>query len=252
MAKIAVFDSGLGSLSVIRAIQKEGRHGIIYLADQKNYPYGLKSRAELDVIVRSTIKALRERFSPDVIVVASNTPGLMLDVRGRGIVSVRPPLADALAVSDTGNIGILGTRSAMKSRGLSRYIARKKLPGRHKFHRIDGSELVDLVESGRFLTDRRHCSKMIRRTLDGVISKNLIDTVVLSSTHLPFLLPLFEDMFPAVSFVDPGKEVAKKIHGMTRCSKRGSLCIFTTGSPARMQKTLERLGVRNKVSLFSA
>ncbi|RNJ74769.1 MAG: glutamate racemase [Nitrosopumilus sp. B06] len=252
MAKIAVFDSGLGSLSVIRAIQKQGRFKIIYLADQKNYPYGLKSRAELDRIVRSTIRALRERFSPDVIVVASNTPGLMLEIRGQKIVSVRPPLADALAVSATGNIAILGTRSAIKSRGLSRYIARKKLSGWHKFYRIDGSGLVDLVESGKFLTDRGRCSKIIRQTLDPILSKNSIDTIILASTHLPLLLPLLADVFPAVRFVDPGESVAKKVRSMVDDSQRNSLCIFTTGSPAKMQKTLARLGVRNKVSFFSA
>ena len=70
MAKIAVFDSGLGSLSIIRAIQKTSKAEIIYFADQQNYPYGKKSQAQLHKIIQKSIKLMQERFSPDIIVVA--------------------------------------------------------------------------------------------------------------------------------------------------------------------------------------
>ncbi|MBT3686159.1 MAG: glutamate racemase, partial [Nitrosopumilus sp.] len=55
MAKIVVFDSGLGSLSIIKEIQKIGKNDIIYFADQKNYPYGVKSQAQLSTIIKKTI-----------------------------------------------------------------------------------------------------------------------------------------------------------------------------------------------------
>ena len=47
LAKIVVFDSGLGSLSIIKEIQKITKTEIVYFADQKNYPYGTKSQAQL-------------------------------------------------------------------------------------------------------------------------------------------------------------------------------------------------------------
>jgi len=47
VAKIVVFDSGLGSLSIIKAIQKISKSEIIYFADQENFPYGQKSQAQL-------------------------------------------------------------------------------------------------------------------------------------------------------------------------------------------------------------
>ena len=47
MAKIVVFDSGLGSLSIIKAVQKIAKSEIIYFADQQNFPYGKKSQAQL-------------------------------------------------------------------------------------------------------------------------------------------------------------------------------------------------------------
>ncbi|MGQ0638108.1 MAG: glutamate racemase, partial [Nitrososphaerota archaeon] len=78
MAKIAVFDSGFGSLSVIKAIQKKVAADIIYFADQKNFPYGTKSVSQLRKIIESTITMLEKKFKPELIVIGSNTPSLLL------------------------------------------------------------------------------------------------------------------------------------------------------------------------------
>jgi Glutamate racemase len=92
VARIAIFDSGLGSLSIIKEIRKVSKNEIIYFADQKNYPYGKKSQAQLHTIIQKSIKMLKENFSPDIIVVASNTPSLMLDLVTQKIIDVKPPL----------------------------------------------------------------------------------------------------------------------------------------------------------------
>ena len=68
MAKIVVFDSGLGSLSIIKAIQRISKSEIIYFADQQNFPYGNKSQAQLNSIIKKSIKTLQAQFSPDVLV----------------------------------------------------------------------------------------------------------------------------------------------------------------------------------------
>ena len=95
MVKIAVFDSGLGSLSIIKAIQKISKSEIIYFADQQNYPYGKKSQTQLSKIIQRSITLLQEKFSPDMIVVASNTPSLMLNLGTSKIIDVKPPLKEA-------------------------------------------------------------------------------------------------------------------------------------------------------------
>jgi len=77
--KIAVFDSGFGSLSIIREIQKKFKGELIYFADQKNFPYGVKSKIELENIIKETIVLLEKKFSPELIVMASNTPTLLLN-----------------------------------------------------------------------------------------------------------------------------------------------------------------------------
>ena len=80
MAKIIVFDSGFGSLSIIKPIQQAIKSDIVYFADQKNFPYGKKSRYQLTKIITKTINMLEEKFAPDLIVVGSNTPSLLIEI----------------------------------------------------------------------------------------------------------------------------------------------------------------------------
>ena len=128
LAKIVVFDSGLGSLSIIKEIQKIVKTEIVYFADQKNYPYGNKSQAQLGSIIKKTIILLEKKFAPDIIVIASNTPSLMLNLQTKKIVDVKPPLKLALKKSKSKKIGILATKSAIESKGLENYIKENNIP----------------------------------------------------------------------------------------------------------------------------
>jgi len=253
VVKIAVFDSGLGSLSVIHAIQKLFKAEIIYFADQQNYPYGKKSQAQLRTIIQKSIRVLQERFSPDIIVVASNTPSLMLNLTARKIIDVKPPLKYAQKISESKQIAILATESAIKSKGLTQYIKKNNFPKSFKIFKINGSDLVELVESGKFLTNKKYCRKIIKKTLQQILSKQSIDTITLSSTHLPFLKSLLEKEYPNIQFIDPGNIIAQKVYTKIKYiqSKRNSLKIFTSGDVKRFQKILNRLGIKNKVSFLS-
>ena len=250
VARIAVFDSGLGSLSIISEMQKSFKSEIIYFADQQSYPYGKKSQAQLRRIIAKSLSLL-EGFAPDYIVVASNTPSLILDLAGPRIFDVKPPLAEARKLSRSGKIGILATESAVRSRGFSRYV-QENVPESFRVFRINGSVLVDLVESGRFLTDKKYCEKVIRSEL-RVLDENDIDVVTLSSTHLPFLRRYLEREFSGVRFIDPGRIVAQRIYSKIKDGQpvRNSLKIFASGDIEDFQAKLSRIGIRNKVSSLS-
>jgi len=253
MAKIVVFDSGLGSLSIIKAIQRISKSDIIYFADQQNFPYGNKSQKQLGSIIKKSIITLQARFSPDVLVVASNTPSLMLNLPNNQVIGVKPPLNEAYKISKSKRIGILGTKSAIKSKGLSNYIKERKFSKSCKFFKINGSDLVDLVESGKFITNKQHCKKIIKKVLNDVISKNSIDTITLSSTHLPFLKSLLDKEFPNIQFIDSGYIIAEKVFKVIKNhqSKKNSLKIFTSGDSIKFKKNLDKLKIKNKVSFLS-
>ncbi len=253
MAKIAVFDSGIGSLSIIRAIQKISKAEIIYFADQQNYPYGKKSQAQLRKIIQKSIKLLQKRFSPDIIVVASNTPSLMLNLATRKIIDVKPPLRYAQKISKSKQIAILATKAAIKSRGLTQYIKKNNFPKSFRIFKINGSNLVELVESGKFLTNKKYCKKIIKKILQPILSQQSIDTVTLSSTHLPFLKSLLEKEYPHIQFIDPGNIVAQKVYTKikNKQSKVNSLKIFASGDVKKFQKKMNNIGIKNKVSFLS-
>jgi len=253
MVKIAVFDSGLGSLSIIRAIQKTTRSEIIYFADQSSFPYGKKSKLQLYKIITQTIDLLKTRFNPDLIVVGSNTPTLLFEkIFSAKIIGVLPPLKEATKITKTNKIAILTTQSTMKSKELTNYI-KKNISSKYKVKKINASPLVDLVESGKFISNQKFCKKIIKKTLNNVFSENNIDVATLSSTHLPFLKKSLKEEFPKVTFLDPAQDVANKVAKLTskKQSNKNSLKIFTSKNTTQFQKQLQKIGIKNKVNFLS-
>ncbi|MFB5612671.1 MAG: glutamate racemase [Nitrosarchaeum sp.] len=252
MVKIAVFDSGLGSLSIIKAIQKICKSEIIYYADQKNFPYGNKSKKQLEKIINQTIKLLEESFSPDLIVLASNTPSLIVKIENRKVIKVKPPIKKAMNISKTKKIVILGTRSAIQSKSLTNYIKKFNFPKNNKIYKINSSELVDLVESNKFITNKTFCKKIIKKNLSNIFN-NKTDVATLSSTHLSFLKPLLSSEFPQIKFLDPVDDIANEILANIKKnnSKKNTIKIFTSGNTKVYEKKLIKIGIKHKVKFLS-
>jgi len=253
MARIAVFDSGLGSLSVIKSIQKVGKAEIIYFADQKNFPYGNKTKGQLAQIIKKSIDLLEEKFNPELIVIGSNTPTILLEITNEKIIGVNPPIREAARKSHTKNIAILATESVVKSKSLSDYVKKCKISKKIKVHKINASGLVQLVESGKFIEDKAYCKKFVKNSLRDFFLKNEIDTVTLSSTHLPFLKPILRNEFPKIQFIDPADSIAKKVFEKikTSQSKRNSLKVFSSDQTKTFQNNLSNIGIKNKVTFLS-
>ena len=251
MAKIAIFDSGFGSLSIIKPIQKITKSEIIYFADQQNFPYGKKSKQQLRKIIKNTITMLKDKFEPELIIVASNTPSLLLKLKNNSKVRcVLPPLKMATKKTKTHNIAILSTESVVKSNELTNYIKKNNISKKIIVHKINASPLVDLVESGKFITSKNESSKIIKRTLKNIFNERGIDVAILSSTHLPFLNPFFKKEFPNVIFLDPAENIAKEISLYYKASKHNSMKIFTSSNPKKFQKLLKKIKIKNYVNFL--
>src|SRR5574337_1107842 len=220
MTKIVVFDSGLGSLSVITPIRKRIKADIIYFADQKNYPYGTKTISQLDKIIKSTIIQLQEKFEPDIIVVGSNTPSLLLDIEKKDkIIGVFPPLKEAVQSTKSGKIGILATKSVVENKILDKYI-RKNVPSRIHVEKINTPYI-----------------------------ENNVDVFTLSSTHLPFLVLILKELFPGITFLDPADALTQYISNISKHkSKKSSLKIYSSGNTESFHKQLLKIGIKNKVN----
>ena len=252
--KIVVFDSGFGSLSVIKEIQRKVKSDIVYFADQKNFPYGKKSKKQLLEIINQSLDIISKEFNPDLIVLASNTPSLLLrDKLPKGIINVLPPLEKISASKKSHNIAILATESVVQGPEIDDYIKETIKSRKHSIVKINSSSLVNLVETGKFIDKPEYCSTIIKKILKKKFQQHKIDVATLSSTHLPFLLPLLKDAFPNVRFLDPAIIVAQKISRKNIANKnlKNKLQIFTTGDAKKFQTKLKKIGVRNKVTSFS-
>ena len=249
---IVVFDSGLGSLSIIKEIQKKTKCEIVYIADQKNFPYGKKSKLELIKIIRKTLEKINKTFKPEIIILASNTPSLLLGNKiPKNIIKVLPPLKKIANHSETNNVAILATQSVVNSTTINNYI-KKNVSKKIKVFKINASPLVELVESGKYITKPKHTRQIIRKTLVKIFQTNKIDVATLSSTHLPFLLNFLRKEFPEIVFLNPACAVAEKVaKNLKITSRKNKITIFTTGNPKNFQNNLIRIGIKNKVNYFS-
>jgi glutamate racemase len=183
----------------------------------------------------------------------SNTPTIILEITNKKIIGVSPPIKEAANKSTTNNIAILATETVVKSKKLTKYIKKCKISKKTKIHKINASNLVQLVESGKFIENKLYCRKIIQNSLKDFFLKNNIDTVTLSSTHLPFLKPVLESEFPDIQFIDPAESIASKIFVKlkNRQTKRNLLKIFSSDQTKGFQKNLTNIGIKNKIRFLS-
>lgn len=256
---VAVFDSGLGSLSVIRGIRSQiSKENIIYFADKKNFPYGEKSVDELEQIMGETVKIL-SNFSPKIIVVASITPSnqVLSKIKSMSsipILGVTIPLKEASKITKKKHIGILGTKSTIKSRHLEQQI-KSEVPQDIFVTRFDASQIIEIIEKGIFLKNEESTFDTISRTLEGLEDTN-VDVLVLSSTHLSFIRSYLTTKYPSIRIIDPTTNAVKeikqflKINNMLRKNGQGRIRIIVNGNKNEFQSLIKIMGLSGPVETF--
>ena len=254
---VAVFDSGIGSLSIIRELKREvPNEDLLYFADRTHFPYGTKSHAQLREIIVNTVNYLK-RYKPKIIVVASNTPSVqVLDevkkmVTDIPIIGVRPPLKEAARMTKKKHIGIMATEGTIRSKELEIQI-RREVPQHILVSKFNASPIIELIEQGVHLDNERRTFDVVSRVLgDGVDEK--LDVMTLSSTHLPFVKTYLNALLPTVRFVDPAQIVAKdvrkflKFYRMAKKSGTGKLQILVSDGKREFERSVRAIGIREPV-----
>lgn len=209
---VAVFDAGIGSYALVELIRRsQPQRDIIYLADRASFPYGAKSRDQLLSIMRHTIRYLTG-LGAQTIVLASNAPSVMvLDTLKSEfsvpVYGVAPPVRAALDKSRSGKVAVMGVRSMIESEELARFV-RAEADRPDDVALINASPMVELVENGAFLREPDGTAQKVAAFCDKIAASHpLIDTLTLSSTHLPWLRSFFEQARPNWRFLDPADDV---------------------------------------------
>jgi glutamate racemase len=219
---LLLFDSGVGGLSVLRAIRRRlPRAPLVYVADSADYPYGTKSAAEIEARVPALLGRLAERFDPELIVIACNTAStIALDaVRAAldlPIVGTVPAIKPAAALSKTRTIGVLGTEATVRQPYVERLAA--EFAADCTIVRHGSAELVDLAEAK--LRGEPTDREAYRRILGEMYARaggERIDTIVLACTHFPLVEEELAAASPhPVSFVDGSEGIARRTAWLTR------------------------------------
>lgn len=254
---VAVFDSGIGSLSIIRELRREVPYeNLLYFADRAHFPYGTKSHLELREIIVNTINYLK-RYKPKLVVIASNTPsvqvldGVRRTITDIPIIGVRPPLKEAARLTNKKHIGIMATEGMIRSKEFENQI-RREVPQHILVTKFNVSPIIELIEHGVHLENERLTFDVISRVLGDSVDKK-IDVITLSSTHLPFVKRYLNSLLPTVRFIDPAQIIAKdvrkflKFYRMAKKSGRSNLQILVSDGKREFEKSLRAMGIREPI-----
>jgi glutamate racemase len=211
-APIGIFDSGVGGLSVLRAIRDElPAEDLIYVADSGYAPYGDRPAA---YIVERTTQIARFLVGAGVkaIAVACNTATVVAVKSLRGwcpvpVVAIEPAIKPAAKLTRSGVVGVLATRQTLASANVARLCEQHGSAVRFVLQPCPG--LVEQVESANL--DGELTRALVLRYVGPLLAQGA-DTIVLGCTHYPFLGDLIRELAgPGVTVVDPSTAVAREL-----------------------------------------
>ena len=265
-AAIGIFDSGIGGLSVLKALRTELPHEhFIYIADSGHAPYGERDEAHVLARSRAIVRYLVGR-NVKALVIACNTAtaGAIELLRGEhpglALIGVEPALKPAVALSTTGRIGVMATRSLLSSIKFQRLLASQAGHATFVLQPCDGlAHAIEYsAETGNTTETIALCARYISATGLFGIEKDQIDTLVLGCTHYPFASDHLRALLgPSVQLIDNGEAVARQTRRVLQASNPetdqppGQVSLYTTGQPQTLQAAAKRwLGLSAPVNLL--
>ena len=250
VSPIGIFDSGVGGLSVLRAVREQmPNESIIYFGDQGHVPYGSRSMEQIQNFSEAITNFLLKK-NAKIIVVACNTASaaalkyLRAQFPTVQFVGMEPAVKPAAEHTHTGKVGVLATpatfQGALYASVVERFASAVELiqstcPG-----------LVQEIEMGNL--DGLKTRRILEDALLPMLEKN-IDTVVLGCTHYPFVIPLIQQIVGEnVRVIDPAPSVARQAGRLLEAGRirnqsesKGSVMLFTSGDPESLKSMLPML-----------
>ena len=241
---IGVFDSGLGGLTVVRALKKLlPNESIIYFGDTARLPYGVKSN---DLVKQYSIQITKFLIQKDakIIIIACNTAtATALNILKNKfslipiIGVIEPGVEHAILKTNNKNIGVIGTIATIRSDAYKESI--KKIDSEIDVISKACPLFVPFVEEG--WTDGAAISEITSHYLS--IFKNNVDTLILGCTHYPLLKNIISKETKHITLVDSASAVAKNAYKRLKKNsllnmddKPGVLQCYVTDLPMRFEE----------------
>jgi glutamate racemase len=253
MRPIGVFDSGLGGLTVVRAIRERlPGEDVVYLGDTARVPYGARSPETIVRYARACGRSLA-RHGIKTLVVACNTVSavaldvLRVDLDTPVLGVIEPGARAAVAATRSGRIGVLGTASTVASGAYPRAVSARSTKA--EVSSVAAPLLVPLVEEGWL--DGEVPTLVVERYLRA-LEASAVDTLVLGCTHYPMLRPVIERVARHIlgedtRVVDSAEATADELADFLRArslenprTHSGALTLTVTDRPQRFTEVAER------------
>lgn len=246
---IGVFDSGVGGLSVLRAIQAALPHEhLVYVADSGHAPYGDQSEAHITQRTLTVGNWLSEQ-GVKAITIACNTATVVAAKTLREqthlpVVAIEPAIKPAVAISHSGVVGVLATRQTVQSAAVARLVALHGADKRILLQACPG--LVEQVE--RADLHSAETEALLRQFIMPLLEQGA-DTLVLGCTHYPFLRDTVQRVAGrGVTLLDPAEAVARELTrrlvdcgSLSSSTHIGQVEFFTSGDVAQAQSVMSHL-----------
>ena len=241
-APIGVFDSGIGGLSILKALRAELPHeSFVYIADSGNAPYGEKGDDFVIDRSRALTRTLIDQYGIKALVVACNTATaaavklLRTEYPNLPLVGVEPALKPAVQLSKTKRIGVMATRGTLESAKFAALKASFADQAEFIMQPCDGlAAAIETQNTPKIIALLAEYTPAIGTfgTKNGQI-----DTLVLGCTHYPFISDLLRvHTGPDVQYIDTGAPVARQTQRLLEAAGTlntsadiGELQLFTTG-----------------------
>jgi glutamate racemase len=227
---IGVFDSGVGGLTVARAVMDLlPGEAVLYFGDTARSPYGPRPVAEIRTFAREIAAYLLER-DVKMLVVACNSieVAAIEDLTARALTPVvgviDPGVRAALRITRNRRVGVIGTEATIRSGAYDRAVERESSDVRLFAEACP--EFVPSVERGDTTSDE--LLAIARGYLAPLVDAE-VDTLILGCTHYPLLSGLIQVvMGPEVVLVSSAEETAKDVYATLL---RGELLSRRSGAP---------------------
>jgi glutamate racemase len=247
---IGIFDSGIGGISVLRAIREQmPEESVIYFGDQGHIPYGPRPMEQIRYFSEAITRFLLEQGAK-IIVVACNTASaaalkyLRENCPDVQFVGMEPAVKPAAEHTQTGKVGVLATPATFQG-ALYASVVERFANGVQLFQNTCNG-LVQQIEQGNLRSSETR--RILEDALLPMLEKN-IDTVVLGCTHYPFVIPLIQQVVgDSVRVIDPAPAVAKQTARLLEAKglrnnsgSKSRVEFYTSGDPGALKSLLPTL-----------
>lgn len=252
---IAMFDSGVGGLSILKELTLQTpNEDVVYFGDTANVPYGEKSAERITECSLNALQRLLE-FAPELVVVACNTATSVAIGEMRKLAAPTPLVGVVPAVKRMAEITTIG-RGAVVATGAtlaSQTYAdlKRRFAASMDILDLPRPEWVAFLESGQAESDKAQQS--FGETCARIQGFGA-DTLVLGSTHFPWLKPMIEPHLPGVEIIDSGAAVARQAKRLLSetskalSTKKGSVQYLVSGDAVAFSEIASRLLGQNIVA----